>query len=242
MAIVAAVGLIGAAFAYFSDVETSSGNIMSAGTLNMTIQDNNQGPWDGTPVTASINFPALYPGQVITTDPISFHNSGTIDIRYIFGRFCELHQTDGIVAEPEGTGTLNNIANYIVLEAYLEKANGDSDFYEELFDATNANAYLDFWGFPEVGYITLADLVNATPAGTSTKTGMWFFDGGNSPTNPPLPVGGDAQIKFRFKLKPEITNIYQGDSVSFRIDFIGVQTDSNLDDSITEGLGELVIP
>jgi predicted ribosomally synthesized peptide with SipW-like signal peptide len=244
MAVILCVGIMGSAFAYFTDVETSVNNNLQAGTLNMKIADIDEGWQDGTPASASIQSPAGWaPGQSFVTDPISFQNAGTINIRYIFGRFCNLAELDGIVAEPEGPGSVNDISNYIVFESYLEKANGSGGFYEETFDTSNANAYLAFWGLPTKGYITLADLVYvANPAGSSWKTGLWFFDGGNDPTNPPLPVGGTAQIKFKFKLLESTPNAYQGDSANFRIDFIGVQTEANLDSSITEVIGPLTAP
>jgi predicted ribosomally synthesized peptide with SipW-like signal peptide len=242
IACVLCLGLIGGAFAYFTDVETSTGNQMSAGTLNMQISDNNQGFRD-TPVSASFVTPGGWaPGDEFVTDPVTFKNIGSIDIRYIFGRFCELGQFDGATPDAEGAGSANDIANYIVLVSYFEKAEGSADFSEELFSEANANAYLNFWGFPEVGYITLADLVAANPAGTSAKTCLWFFDGGNDPTVPPLPVGGTAQIKFKFKFLESATNVYQGDYATFRVDFVGTQTELELDDSITELVGDLYVP
>jgi predicted ribosomally synthesized peptide with SipW-like signal peptide len=242
MACVLCLGLIGGAFAYFTDVETSTGNAMTAGTLNMQISDINQGFRD-TPVSASFVSPAGWaPGDEFVTDPVTFKNVGSIDIRYIFGRFCELHIVDGTPVEFAGASINGTIADKIILVSYLEKATGSADFYEEVFTEANANAYLAYWGLPQVGYITLADLVTANPVGESVKTCLWFFDGGNDPTNPPLPVGGTAQIKFKFKLLETTTNAYQGDTASFRVDFVGTQTQLNLDDSITEPVGDLYIP
>jgi len=244
------VGMIGSAFAYFTDVETSQYNVFSAGTLNMQIKDNNEGFRD-TPVSASFASPAGWaPGQQFTTDPVSFKNVGSIDIRYIFGRFCSLVEGDGANPDAEGIGSLNDIAKYIKFVSYSEKAANstggvpldgtgpDADgFYTEWFNTANANAYLSYWSFPTVGYITLADLVNANQYGASTKTGLWFFDGGNDPTVPPLAVGGTAQIKFTFELLSTTTNAYQGDTATFRVDFVGCQTEADLDVSITEPVG-----
>jgi len=237
LACMLAVSLVGGAFAYFTDVEYSTGNIMGAGTLDIEIGDNDEG-YSNSPVSATFNSPAnLAPGQSFTTGIVYFRNVGTIDIRYIFGRFCNLVEEDGIVTDSEGPGSLNDIAKFLKFVSYSEKANGSADFYEEVFDVANANAYLAFWGFPQVGYITLADLVAANPAGSSTKTGLWFFDGGNDPTNPPLPAGGTAQIRFTFELLASATNAYQGDIATFEVDFVAAQTDADLDASITEPMG-----
>jgi predicted ribosomally synthesized peptide with SipW-like signal peptide len=242
IACVLCLGMVGGAFAYFTDVETSQDNSLQAGTLNMQIKDADE-PYGDTPVSATFVSPSNWaPGDEFVTAPVTFKNVGTIEIRYIFGRFCGLHQEDGANPDPEGAGSPNNIANYIVLVSYLEKATGSADFYEEEFDEGNANAYLEYWGFPQVGYITLADLVAANPAGESVKTGLWFFDGGNDPTIPPLPVGGTAQIKFKFKLLESTNNNYQGDIASFRVDFVAAQTQVDLDASITEPVGPAYIP
>jgi len=234
IAVAMVVAMIGSAFAYFTDVETSTGNVFQAGTLNMNIADNNEA-FNDTGVSVSYTSPAgLVPGQTFVTDPVSLKNVGSINIRYVFGRIGNLVQTEA------------GFANKFKLVAYLEKAANSTGatvvgsgpdldgFYSENFDEANANSYLSYWGMPQVGYITLADLVAATPLGSSVKTGLWFFDGGNDPTNPPLAVGGTAQIKFKFELLADTTNEYQGDSVSFTIDFVGAQTDTALDASITE--------
>jgi predicted ribosomally synthesized peptide with SipW-like signal peptide len=239
MAVVLCLGLMGGAFAYFTDVETSAGNTFTAGTLDMQIQDNDEGPRD-YPVSASFVSPAgLAPGDRFTTDPVTFSNVGSIDIRYIFAKF-------DVTSE-----TVANMQQQIVLVSYGEwSSNGawvaasdetldGGGYWVESFDpntttgATNANAYLAFWNLTQDGSISLADLEAGTPAGSSTKTGMWFFDN-SSPTNIPLRVSGTAQLRFTFEFLPSATNPYQGAGVTFDVYFVGAQTEVNLDASITE--------
>jgi predicted ribosomally synthesized peptide with SipW-like signal peptide len=233
MACVLCLGLIGGAFAYFTDVENSEANVLQAGTLNMQIADNNEGYTD-SPVTASFNSPAGFaPGQTYTTDPVSFKNVGSIGIPYIFGRFIINSETEA------------NIAKQFKLVSYGEKSSTpgwvaasdevlDVDgYWVESFGAANANAYLAYWGLPQVGYLTLYDLVAGTPFGASVKTGMWFFDNGSN-ANVSLPVGGWAQLRFTFEFLPTATNEFQGDSATFTVNFVGAQTDANLDASITD--------
>jgi len=244
MAAVLSLAMMGGAFAYFTDVETSKNNTIQAGTLDMQIADNNEG-WFDSPsfVSASIVAPALIPGQSFTSDPIRFQNKGTIPIRYIYGRFDLLEGLEGTLGDMETLG-VNNIYDYIVLTSYWEQAQGTTGFYEETFDTNNANAYLQFWGLAQDGSISLQDLILGNAAGDSAKTGLWFFDGGNDPTNPPLPVGGIAQLKFTFKLLETTPNDYQGDIAKFGIDFVGVQdgipgTGGFFDTAITEGVGNI---
>ncbi|MDD5095604.1 MAG: TasA family protein [Dehalococcoidia bacterium] len=227
----------GGLFAYFTDVEKSQNNSFQAGTLDMQIGDNNEGYGD-VAVSASFTSPAaLAPGDEFETSPVYFKNTGTIPIRYIFGTVTNLVQTGGTNPDAEGSSSADNIADYIKLVSYSEQATGSATFYEEAFDVTNANAYLLFWGLTQKGYITLADLLAANLAGSSVKTGLWCFDGGNDPTNPPLPVGGTAAIKFKFQLLPQTTNVYQGDLVTFDVYFTAAQTNELLDASITESVG-----
>jgi predicted ribosomally synthesized peptide with SipW-like signal peptide len=232
MVCVLCLGLVGGAFAYFTDVETSTGNTFTAGTLNMQIEDNDQGPTD-SPVSASFSSPTgLAPGQQFTTDPVTFSNVGSIDIRYIFAKFDVTSQT-----EP-------GMENQIVLKSYGEWSSNSAwvaasdetqvdGYWVELFNAANANAYLAFWNLSQDDSISLADLEAGTPAGSSTKTGMWFFDSQET-SNSPLPVSGTAQLRFTFEFLSTATNEYQGDSVTFTVNFVGAQTDANLDASITE--------
>jgi len=181
----------------------------------------------------------LAPGDRFTTAPVIFSNVGSIDITYIFAKI-------DVTSE-----TVANMQQQIVLVSYGEwSSNGawigandeivdGGGYWVESFDpntvlgAANANAYLSFWGLTLDGSISLADLEAGTPAGSSAKTGMWFFDN-SSPTNIPLPVGGTAQLRFTFEFLPSATNTYQGAGVTFDVYFVGAQTGTNLDASITE--------
>jgi predicted ribosomally synthesized peptide with SipW-like signal peptide len=235
LAVAMCIAMMSSAFAYFTDVETSTGNTMQAGTMDIQIGDNNEDYRNGS-VTATFTSPAGWaPGQTFETDPVYLKNTGTIPIRYIFGLIYNLVEADGTTADPESSlGEAMDIANHIRLVSYLEKSANAADFAEETFETANANAYLSYWSLAQDGSISLADLIAATPAGESQKTGLWFFDGGNDPANPPLPVGGVAQIKFKFELMPDTSNAYQGDIATFSMKFIAAQTNTNLDASITE--------
>lgn len=233
LAVVTAAAMTGGAFAYFTDVENSEANVFQAGTLDMQIQDNNEGPLDGA-VSASFNSPAgLVPGQTFTTDPVTFRNVGSMGIPYVFGRFVITGETQA------------NMADQFILKSYGEKSSngawipsGDQSPVDgwsvESFGTANANSYLSYWGLTQDGEISLADLQAGTPAGASAKTGMWFFDSDGVIANPACPVGGWAQLRFTFEFKSSATNEYQGDSTTFTVNFVAAQTDANLDASITE--------
>jgi predicted ribosomally synthesized peptide with SipW-like signal peptide len=252
IAVVVCVAALGSAFAYFTDVETANTNVIAAGTLDMQIW-NNTG-WTNGSVSSLLNSPAgLAPGQIFITSPVYLKNVGSIPIKRVYARFSELVQTDGN-HDGAASGGTNDIASKLILLAYHESNDGGATWYPEYFDArntedpNNANAYLAYWigrGATSLsldGEISLADLIVASSYGSGDYvTALCMFDGGNVPDIEPFGPGKTAAFKFEFQLKSDTTNYYQGDSASFRVDFIGAQL-SNYDDptlyeSITENIG-----
>jgi len=73
-AVVALVG--GLTLAYFSDVGTSTTNTFAAGTFNLELTDNNQGPADT--VDTTWNSTSMAPGTNPVTATLDFQNSGTV--------------------------------------------------------------------------------------------------------------------------------------------------------------------
>lgn len=234
------MGAVGG-LAYFTDVETSSGNEIRAGTLDIYITDEDEGWRDGNPVSASISSSDLAPGESFTSDVIAFKNVGNIDAKYLFARFCELKQEDGNTSEPGPSASANDIAKKIKLVSVSDYS-GDEDGWDTTpFNTTTSNVWLDFWGATQDGVISLYDLVYAAnPGGPSSKTGLYFYDlDSNNNVDTWLPAGTVGKVKFTFKLMVDANNNYQGDKVSFRVDFIASQYKENIDANITETLGNL---
>lgn len=232
LAVVVAIGLMGSAFAYFTDVESSNSNTFTAGTLNMSITDTDQANYEDTPVTASFSTGSLAPGQQFTTDPVTFNNTGSIGIPFVFGRITITSNADMAKQfKLVSYGEKSSNGSWVAASDEVKDADG---YWVESFGTANAQAYLDYWGITDhTGYITMYDLWAATPLGESQKTGMWFFDNG-SPANLALPSAGWAQLRFTFEFLPTATNVYQNQSVTFNMDFVGAQSADNLDNSITE--------
>jgi predicted ribosomally synthesized peptide with SipW-like signal peptide len=240
------VGLLGLAlgwgtYSWFSDTETSTGNQISAGVLNIQIKDANQGFWDGTPVTASMSSPAdgLKPGQEFWTDVIQLKNVGTIDAWYVYLHFYGLACTEGANPESEWPGDVNYLMNQIVLMEvweYSPNMNGVGGTTTTTFDNATADSWLAFWSAsaPLDHSISLYDIVTyGEPGGGSSKTSFRLHtgDGTNPATGhawnvdyPYLPVSGTVQIQFKFKLLENTDNRAQGDICSFNVDFIATQT------------------
>jgi len=229
--------------AYFSDTETSAGNQISAGVLNLQIKDSDQGFWDGTAVTASMSSPAggLAPGQEFWTDVIQLKNAGTIPIWYIYLHFYDLAVSEGATPESETPGSPNYLMYQIVLTAIKEYPNFDDDAVTAITttdfaanDGALANVYLAYWGAPQDGSISLYDIVYyGEPAGASPTTSFRQHTGDDpnpagggsyAETVPYIQPGATAWIQFKFKLLENTDNRAQGDIASFSVDFIATQT------------------
>jgi predicted ribosomally synthesized peptide with SipW-like signal peptide len=249
MACVLCLGLIGGAFAYFTDVEKSTGNVQQAATLDLQIADNNEGYTDSG-ITASFSTPAgLEPGEEFITNAVWFKNTGTMDIYWIFARICGLSEAEGINTDAENAlPAMSDISKYIILQNYQESADGSTWFTEDfaLDSGTNANAYLAYWNtrgasFVLDGEISLWDLYVARSYGSGDKvTSLLMFDGGNLSRVPILHSGDTAAARFTFKLAEGTPNNYQGDTAAFEVDFIASAHHTYPDDTLVEsGLGTL---
>jgi predicted ribosomally synthesized peptide with SipW-like signal peptide len=228
VAVVLSIGMMGGAFAYFTDVAVSNSNVMQAGTLDLQLGSATQA-YTNNAVTGVFNSPAnLAPGQSFSTT-IDLKNAGTIDIPWVFARFCNLSNS-----------TNQNLSNYIILNSISETpatglVNGLSAG-TTTFDPTTANAYLQYWegrGAPVVadGSISLSDLYNVRNFGSGDDITTFLLlndlsqNQFNDPANhPALPVGGTATITFNWMLSPATPNQDQGASAAFEVDFIGVQS------------------
>jgi predicted ribosomally synthesized peptide with SipW-like signal peptide len=207
MACILCLGLIGGAFAYFSDVETSAANTFTAGTLAIQIADDNEGWNNGVPVSTSWHSPdGWLPGQTITTGAIRLLNTGSADIPYLFTTYHNYSYTSAdlasvieVVADWEfipGVGWQNNIGGTQALETLV----GDN-----------------------VAPLTLKELIEASWVGDTTEvdytTGMEY----DITPGPAIVVGGTYQSYLVLKFMETAGNTYQGASCSFDIDFEGVQ-------------------
>jgi len=247
MSVVLALGLLGAgAFAYFTDVEYSESNVMSAGTLDIEIADADEG-YRNSPVHATFSSPAnLAPGETFETGPVYLKNVGTMDIGFIWARFCNLVEDEGIGTDAElsDTPARCDISKWIKLVSVSESGNGGSSYDKTTFDSDLADAFLGYWigrgaTLTLDGVISLYDLVVARNYGSGDYvTSLVLL---NYFPQPALTVGSVAAFKFEFQLLEATPNAYQGDTATFEVDFIGSARseypDDLLWDSITEPLG-----
>lgn len=233
MMLLVAMGVGAGTMAYFSDVESATGNQITAGVLNIKIKDSDEDFKNG-PVTASLSSPPLKPGEEFWTDVIQLRNDGTIDAQYVYAHFRDLTVEDGAHPESEWDDKPNYLMHQIVLVEIWEWAplmEGVGGECYTTFDSATANAWLNYWGAPEDNSISLYDIVTyAEPGGASAKTSFRFHTGdvtdpGGSglpchKVYPYLPVGKVVKIAFKFKLLEDTLNYAQGDICRFNVDFI----------------------
>jgi predicted ribosomally synthesized peptide with SipW-like signal peptide len=235
VAVVLAIGMVGSAFAYFTDTVNSNTNVMTAGTLAVSIADNNE-PASLIAVSHSFDLSGMAPGNTYETGAVLLQNTGSINIPALYGRF----------------GNLSNYAfgDQLKLAYYATSIDGANWIYQSFLDgaifnngtilptdgtiaapggSANADAYINFWNFttPFVsagithsGFITLTDLVRAQNSGSGDGiTSLLFLDYRSNPSNG-WAHGQTLQIKFGFLFVPEATNAYQGASLTFAVNFI----------------------
>ena len=207
MAVVLCLGLMGGAFAYFSDIETSQANTFTAGTLDMEIADVDEGWFDGSPVHASWQSPANWaPGETITTGVIRLHNIGSIDIKYLFTTYYNYSYT---VADLGNVIEVVEDWEYIPGYGWINNIGGTQQL--ELLVGNNAAP------------LTLRELVDAIWSGDTTWIDYCTGSGYDITPGPAIIVGGVYQSYLKLKFMESAGNQYQGASCSFDIEFEGVQ-------------------
>jgi predicted ribosomally synthesized peptide with SipW-like signal peptide len=197
MAVGLAIGLVGGAFAWFTDVEKTTGNAMSAGTLDMEIGDDINA-FTNSPISGTFNSPVgLEPGQTFDVGPVYLKNVGTVDIRWIFARFCNLVETDGVSTDAERSApTAIDISNKIILKKVFESNNFGASYEASAFTEADANTFLGYWNtragwnvFALDGSISLNDLVVARDYGSGDYVTSLLLINNPPFPNPALPAG-----------------------------------------------------
>lgn len=207
MAVALCVGMIGSAFAYFSDVETSQGNTFTAGTLAMRIADNNEGWFDGAPVSASWQSPSNWaPGETITTGIIRLENVGTIDIKYLFTTYYNYSFTGA------------DLASVIEVVEYWEYIPGYG-WNDNIQPLQNLWSLVGNLAKP----LTLKELIDASWVGDATELDYCTGSGYDTTPGPAIIVGGIYQTYLKLRFMETADNTYQGASCSFDIEYEGVQ-------------------
>lgn len=120
-------------FALFSDTESSTGNTLSAGTLNLTIDTN-----DGTPTT-TVNITDIEPGASGTAAS-TLENTGNLagSVDVVYGTATN---NEGSNPEPEGdTGSPGDLGSLLEVTVSVGGTQLRSGTFDAVFDGTEDNA------------------------------------------------------------------------------------------------------
>ena len=191
MAIALVIGLVGAgAFAYFSDVETSTGNSFTAGTLDLKVDTNPTGEvnWADGPLPTLNSVTELNdlinnmkPGDTISGN-FGIKNAGTIDGTADFKLTVTANDDNGLT-DPEST------------DGDATGGAGEGEL------GANINVVLTYGG---------AAIYSGTLNGMS---------GTNCVAAANLLAGQTASWEYTVSIAPGVGNIIQSDSVAFNIEF-----------------------
>ena len=216
MTFVLVVGLVGGgAFAYFSDVETSTGNVFSAGTIDIEVSDdgglNFENPWERLEFVIA---PTAKPCEKYW-DVIVVHNAGDNPL-LVWKHIGELVCTGGENPEPEQeqeaqTGVNDNLAEVVWYDLVIAMtAAGEPGTTVADFDTwTGIPGAADPGDNDEViipqGYVTLEEMEC-----------YWFG---------PFPLGPSEVLVIAqsYHIDAEAGNEYQGDTCTFTVEFYAEQ-------------------
>ena len=204
MAVVLCLGLMGAAFAYFSDTETSSGNTFTAGTLDLVLSDDDETDLDG--VTATWMSPVGWAPGDTETATLTMKNVGSTGSYFVYLKPTDLVESDFDTPESEPAGSSNNIADWINI----------TNFTITYRDTGTAVAFLEYGNWAP-GWMTTCGAWGTTTPLTLAEfnSGIWWVVvwGSNRAPDDALEAGGAniIELEMIFQFEPTAPNDYQGD-------------------------------
>jgi len=208
------LGTIGESFAYFTDVESSTGNTFTAGTLGLEIRDNSTwdpDPWgDGVDQTWRLDL--MVPGQSSVTNYVALRETGNVLGDHVEISFANTidEQTD-----PPGVNPVESDSNPISVAADLAQW---LEVTSMLFSGIDVKwqitgpGFTPGWDYNGNGWLDLDDLMNSP----SIKAIGGPLD--NLP--PPNLTGGEGSLHMTIMFHAGATSDIQGDKLTTVVSFI----------------------
>jgi len=205
LAIFLVIGLASAgAFAWFQDIETSSGNTFIAGTFDLKASDADQGFGDG--VSATWTMSNMQPG-VTTVGPLSVNlqNSGSIAANHVEISFSHSSDdTPDVESDTNWSSVPADMAEWI--EITTMTYNG-TNFVTAPYTDANGNTFFDLDDLTWPVYAAEGGLLDNKPA--------------PAPNN-----GGTITFTMTLKFNAGATNDIQGDTLTTTVTFTLNQSSS----------------
>jgi spore coat-associated protein N len=196
------LGMIGGAFAYFTDVETSTGNTFTAGTMDLEIKDDSTSdpdPW-GNGVDKTWVMENMIPGISTVTNYIALRNIGDVAEDHV-----EISFSNTIDEEtgPPGVNPVESDDNPASQARDLAKW---LQVTSMLYSGTDLKAAIETAPGYDVngnGWLDLDDLARSP--------GITADHGPLDDLSPPRLTGGEASLHMTVKLNAGASNDVQGD-------------------------------
>ena len=205
LAVILALGMMGGAFAYFTDTETSSGNTFTAGTLDLQIKDNGSepDPWgDGVDLTWVMT--NMVPGGDLVANHVYLRNVGSIAADHVEISFTneinDLVDID-VDSDTDPFSDPEDLAQYIEIRSL---SYADHPLEDDIILLTTG------WDFNGNGWLDLDDVA---------RSPVINADGG--PLDDLSPPYDEFGLSFNMTLyfRPEADNDIQGDVLTTTVTF-----------------------
>jgi spore coat-associated protein N len=199
------VGIVGSSLAYFTDVETSTGNTFTAGTLDLQIRDNgiiDPDPWgNGVDLTWVMN--NMVPGGNSVTNHVFLRNVGSIPGDHVEISFSnDIDETTNPVdSDTNPASEPEDLAKWLEIDAMTYA------IYNLKTNVKNTPG----WDVNGNGWLDLDDV--ARSPNVIAEHGP--LDDLVSPND----VGGEASFSMSLLFRPEASNDIQGDILITTVSF-----------------------
>lgn len=214
---VAAVS-VGATGAYFSDQETVAGNTFTAGSLDLTVDGQND------PVSFSFTGNDLKPGVQVNAGTVELKNTGSLD-GLLSIKVTNPTSDEGQLFEPELTA--GDIAGQEIDPTGYDANSGDGELWDlsaiKIYFDINNNGVME-WNEPVVANALHTDMTTGSGYRLLLDTNLWTanqgYDGILS-NNETVKLGvlvtlkEDASLRSQPQYNLLSNNMTMGDSMSF---------------------------
>jgi spore coat-associated protein N len=201
LAMVLALGMIGGAFAYFADTETSSGNTLTAGTMDMRIADRDEDPGHG--VTATWVMSDMIPGETsFGPYSVNLDDIGTITADHLEISFSHsINDFPDVESDTNKSSLPEHLAKWLQITLMTYNGTNFVNIYNSNYPASD----------PNNNHIFDLDDVTKVP---------WSGDGGylDSLTHVP-PHTGYSSFTLELLFAADATDDIQGDTLTTTVTF-----------------------
>ncbi len=205
LAMILALGMMGGAFAFFTDVETSTGNTFTAGTLDLQIKDN--GSWDpddwGDGVDQTWVMTDMVPGGDTVTNQVFLRNVGSIPADHLeISFFNEIDEaTNPVESDTDPASNPEDLAQYLEITSMTYAVHNLE------WDITHTAGWDDMNGN---GWLDLDDVARSPNI---------IADGGPLDDLPPPLTEIGLSFSMSLYFRPEAGNEVQGDILITTVTF-----------------------